>query len=251
LVLGRVKTEKPDGYTLFQTNLTMYSQIPHTRAVPYNPLKDFAYLAQHARFEQYLICRSDSPWKNWEELIQYAKKNPKTIKYGSAGTGSSGHIMMEYLGMKENLQWIHVPFNSVVEACTALLGGHLELVSMTLGAELEYVKTGRLHPLICYSDKRMQVFPDLPTVLEKGYDFSLNGSYIWSVPAATPKSIQKILEKTLLQAIADPEVREVIINKLNKTYDPVGGEEVTKALLKDHEKFGELMKQLGLGIFKK
>ena len=250
LVLGRVKTEKPDGYTLFQTGLPMYSQTSQTRPVPYDPLKDFAYLAQHARTEHYIYCRSESPWKSFEELIQYVKKNPKTVKYSTTGVGSSMHIVMEYLAMKESLQWIHLPFNSGPEAYTALLGGHVDLAVTPLALELEYIKTGRFRPLLCLNDKRMPLLPDLPTIVEKGYDFTCVSSAIWALPAATPKDIQKILEKAFLQAFADHEVRE-FIKKSNKTYGPLGSEALTRLVIEDYKKFGEVMKNLGLGIYKK
>ena len=250
LVLGRIKTEKPDGYSLFQTGSNMYSQIPLTRTVPYDPLKDFAFLAQHARFEHYIVSRSDSPWKTFEELIQYARKNPKTIKYGTSGVGSSMHIMMEYLAIKENVQWVHVPYDSGSLSATALLGGHLDVGVLTMGLELEHVKTGRLRALVCLNANRMMHLPDLPTILEKGYDFYCTSSCTWSVPANTPKDIQKILEKALLQAIADPEAKETI-NRVNLPYAPLDSEAVTKLVIEDHQKYGELMKRLGLGIFKK
>jgi tripartite-type tricarboxylate transporter receptor subunit TctC len=250
LVLGRVKSEKPDGYALFQTGLNAYSQIPLTRAVPFDPFKDFAFLAQHARFEHYLACRSDSPWKSFEELIQYVKNNPKKVSYATSGVGGPSHILMEYLAMKENLQWIHVPYNSATEVATALLGKHVDLLANSVGVEFEYINTGRFRPLLCLNDKRMEPLPDLPTILEKGYDFVNNASCTWSVPANTPKDVQKTLEKALLQAFADPEARD-IMKKWNKPYDPLDSEETTKAVIKDHQKYGELMKKLGLGIYKK
>ncbi len=248
VVLGRVKTEKPDGYSLFQTGSNMYSQIPLTRPVPFE-LKDFAWLAQHARFEHYIVCRSESPWKTFEELIQYARKNPKAIKYGTSGVGSSMHITMEYLAIKESLQWIHVPHDSASVSATALLGGHLDVGALTMGLELEHIKTGRLRALLCINANRMKHLPDLPTIVEKGYDFYCTSSCTWSVPANTPKDIQKILEKALIQAIADPEVKETI-NRVNLPYAPLNSAEVTKLVLEDHQKYGELMKRLGLGIFK-
>lgn len=250
LVLGRVRSEKPDGYTLFQTGMNLFSQVPLMRAVPFDLLKDFAYLAQHVRAEHYLVCRSDSPWKNFEEMIQYVKKNPKKVKYSTTGVGSGPHIAMEYLAMNENLQWIHVPCIGAPEAYTALLGGHVDLGAITVGLELEYIDTGRLRPLLCLNNKRLSALPDLPTIVEKGYDFTCTSSFIWAVPVATPKNIQKILEKALLQAIAEPEVRD-IIRRHNKAYDPLDGEATTKAVIKDHKVYGELMKKLGLGIFKK
>ncbi len=108
--------------------------------------KDFAFLAQHVRFQHYLLCRSESPWPTYDELIAYVRKNPKVIKYGSSGVSASQHIMMEYWAMKENLQWIHIPYNSQAESVTALLGGHLDLAASTLNTEIEFVKTAVSRP---------------------------------------------------------------------------------------------------------
>lgn len=249
LVLGRVKTEKPDGYTLFQTGLAMYSQTPFTRVVPYDPLKDFAYLVQFARIQHYLLCRSDSPWTKFEELIQYVKNNPKTIRYGSPGVGSPAHILLEYIASRENLQWIHIPFNISAESVIAILGGHLELAAISV-SDLEHVKTGRLRVLLGLNEKRLAMLPDIPTVMEKGYDFYCTNSFTLTVPAATPRDIQKTLEKALMQAMADPEAINTT-NKLNNPYDPLDSEATTKAVIKDHQKYGELMKKFGQGIYKK
>ena len=133
LVLGRIKTEKPDGYTIFQTGSPMYSRTPHTRNVNYDALKDFAFLAQDSWFQFFLEDRGDAPWKNFDEMIAYVKKNPKKVKYTTSGVGTSQHLMMEYIGMRENLQWIHVPFTGSNECVAALLGGHVDMHSGTLG----------------------------------------------------------------------------------------------------------------------
>jgi len=250
LVLGRIKTEKPDGYTLFQTGTNLYSQTPHLRAVPFDPLKDFAYLASHARFQHVLEDRPDSPWKNFEELIQYVKKNPKKVRYSSSGIGGGQHIMMEYLALQENLQWIHVPYNGNQEQTFALLGRHVEVNSITFGLEIEHIRAGRIRPLLCLNYKRIPLLPDVPTVLEKGYDFHCISSACWSVPAQTPKDIQEILERALLQSFNDPTVLEVI-NQWNMAFDPVDGETVFKMIVEDKKRFGEFAQKLGIGIYKK
>ncbi len=250
LVLGRIKTEKPDGYTLFQTGTARYSQTPHERAVPFDPFKDFAYLAQHARFLYLLEDRPDSPWKDFEGLVLYVKKNPKKVKYSTTGVGGGNHLMMEYLAMRENLQWIHVPYNSNPEATMALLGGHVELATVTFGLEIEHIRAGRIRPLLALNDKRLPLFPEVPTILEKGYDFNLFSAACWSVPSATPKDIQQILEKALLQSFKDPAVLDVI-NKWNMAYDPLDSEALTKMIGKDYKVFGELLQKFGLGIYRK
>ena len=250
LVLGRIKIEKPDGYTLFQTGTSLYSQTPHMREVPYDSFKDFAYLASHARFQHLIEDRPDNPWKNFEELIQYVKKNPKKVKYASTGVGGGFHVIMEYLAQRENLQWIHVPYNSNTEQVTALLGGHVDIAAITLGLEIEHIRAGRIRPLLCLNYKRASPLPDVPTILEKGYDLTNISAACWSVPVNTPKNIQQILERALLQSFKDPAVIEVI-NKWNMAYDPIDGETVANMIAKDFKVFGEALPKLGVGIYKK
>jgi len=250
LVLGRIKTEKPDGYTLFQTGSPMYSRTPHLRAVPYDPFTDFAYLAQHAWFQYIIEVRSESNWKTYEELIDYVKKNPKKVKYTTSGVGTSQHLIMEYLGMRENLQWIHVPFTGGTESAVALLGGHVEAYAAALGNELEHIRSGRLRVLLSLNPKRCPLFPDVPSVLEKGYDFAVMSGGCWTVPAATPKDIQRKLEGALLLAFKDPTVIDVL-NKWNWAIDPLDSETLTQMIIRDYKINGELLKKFGLGIYKK
>lgn len=250
LVLGRIKTAKPDGYTLFQTGSAMYSRIPHMRAVPYDPLKDFNYLVQHGWFQYVIEVLSDSPWKTFEELIAYAKAYPKKVRYSTPGIGTSQHLMMEYMAMRDNLEWIHVPFLGGTEQLAALLGGHVEVSVAAVGSELEHIRTGRIRVLLLLLPKRVTLLPEVPSVLEKGYDFSVANGPCWAVPAGTPKDIQRKLESALLQATKDPTVVEVM-TKWNVIVDSVDSESLTKIVEKDYRIYGELLKKLGIGIYKK
>jgi tripartite-type tricarboxylate transporter receptor subunit TctC len=250
LVLGRIKTEKPDGYTMFQTGTQMYSRTPYLRSVPYDPLKDFAYLAQHAMFQFCILDRADNPWKNYDEMIAYVKKNPNTVRYSTSGVGTSMHLIMEYIGNREKLKWAHVPFTGGTEAVAALMGEHVHLYSASLGTEVDQIRSGRLRFLISTNPKRNTIFPDFPTVLEKGYDFSVVSGACWTVPATTPKEIRQKLENALLESFKDPVVVEVI-NKWYMVMEPLGGEALQKMIFNDYKINGELMKQLGLGIYKK
>jgi tripartite-type tricarboxylate transporter receptor subunit TctC len=252
LVLGRVKLAKPDGYTVFQSGFNLFSQTPHLRDAGFDPINDFAYLAQHATFKYLLEDRPDSPWKNFEELLQYAKQNPKKLKYGTSGVGSGPHVMMEYLAIRENIEWVHVPFNSQAEAVTALMGGHVQLVPSSVGVETEQLQTGRIRPLLTLNANRLAAFPDVRSILElgRGYDFSLYSAACWAVPIKTPNEIQKILEEALLQSFKDPAVIEVI-GRLNMVYDPRDGKTVAAMIAKDHQAFGDIAKRIGIGIYRK
>jgi tripartite-type tricarboxylate transporter receptor subunit TctC len=249
LVLGRIKITNPDGYTLFQTGSAMYSRVPHMRSVPYDPLKDFDYLVQHSWFTYVIEVLSDSPWKTFEELIAYGKANPKKLRYTTPGMGTSQHLMMTYIAMRDNLEWIHVPFNSSTEQVAALLGGHVEINVMSAGVELEHIRAGRIRPLLVLLPKRDPLFPETPSVMEKGYDFSVANGPCWAVPAGTPKDIRGKLESALLQATKDPMVVD-IMKKWNMTPDSVGSESLTKIVEEDYKMYGELLKKLRIGIYK-
>jgi tripartite-type tricarboxylate transporter receptor subunit TctC len=245
LVLGRIKSEKPDGYTLFQTGSPQYSRMPHTRAVPYDALKDFAFLAQDSWFQFFLEDRGDSPWKNFEEMIAYVKKNPKKVKYTTSGVGTSQHLMMEYIGIREGLQWIHVPFTGSNECVAALLGGHVDLHSGTLGGELDHIKSGRLRIILAENATRLPLFPEAPTILEKGYDYSVKSGRTWTVPAATPKDIQRKLESALLEAFKDPTVVEML-KKWDLAPESLNADALAKMIHADFAMNESLMKKLGL-----
>ena len=250
LVLNRVKTEKPDGYTLFQTGSNLFSQTPHMREVPFDPIKDFAYLGSQARFQQVINDRPDNPWKNFDEMIQYVKKHPMKVRYSSTGVGGGLHMAMLFIGLRDNLQWVHVPYNGSTEALTALLGGHVELAAVSFGLEAEYVKAGRVRPLLGLNHKRVSLFPDLPTMWDKGYGFANVASTCWAVSANTPKDIQKILEDALVKSFNDPEVID-IVNKWSMANDPIGADATTKMIAEDNVNFGSLAKKAGIGIYKK
>jgi tripartite-type tricarboxylate transporter receptor subunit TctC len=160
------------------------------------------------------------------------------------------HLIMEYIAMREGLKWIHVPFTGGTEALAALLGGHVQVYSASLGTEIEQIRSGRIRFLLSTNPKRNTIFSDGPTVLEKGYDFAVVSGACWTVPAGTPRDIQQKLEAALLQAFKDPTVEEVI-NKWNMVIEPLAGDALKKMIEKDYKINGELMKQLGLGIYKK
>ncbi|MGZ3537273.1 MAG: tripartite tricarboxylate transporter substrate binding protein, partial [Thermodesulfobacteriota bacterium] len=113
LVLGRLKPERPDGYTIANTSSATLGRIPHLQPVPYNaqdPLKDFTPIVSYSYYLYGLAVKSDSPWKTFEEFISYAKANPGKIRYSTSGVGTGQHLAMEYVAKKEKIKWTHVPF---------------------------------------------------------------------------------------------------------------------------------------------
>ncbi len=96
----------------------------------------------------------------------------------------------------------------------------------------------------------MRLLSELPTAADKGYDFTCVSSFIWTVPKATPKDIQKKLEKALFKSFENPTVKE-IIKKWNMAYDPLDAQTLTNLIATDNKRFGEFAQKLGIGIYKK
>jgi tripartite-type tricarboxylate transporter receptor subunit TctC len=252
LVLGRLKAEKPDGYTIANTSSATLGRIPHLQPVPYNaqePLKDFIPIISYSYYLYGLAVKSESPWKTFEEFIAYAKANPGKIRYSTSGVGTGQHLVMEYLAMKEKIKWRHVPFATSPQAVAAVMGGHVEATSQTPEWK-ENVDAGSMRLLICWNDKRIPFYPKIPTLKEKGYDFSVQAIILLYAPANTPKEVIATLSKALRQASETDEVKE-ILNRLSYPHDIKENEELIQIIKKDYELNGRLFKELGLGIYKK
>jgi len=252
LVLGRLKAEKPDGYTIANTSSATLGRIPHLQPVPYNaqdPLKDFIPIMSYSYYLYGLAVKSDSPWKTFEEFIAYAKANPGKIRYSTSGVGTGQHLVMEYLAMKEKINWRHVPFATSPQSVAAVMGGHVEANSQTPEWK-EQVDAGNMRLLVCWNDKRIPFYPNVPTLKEKGYDFSVQALILLYAPANTPKEVIATLSKAFRQASEAEEVKEVL-KRLSYPHDIKESEELIQIIKKDYELNGKLFKELGLGIYKK
>jgi len=249
LVLGRVKAEKPDGYTIFNAPTANFCRIPHLQAVPYDPLKDFSFIMQFGLYQYGLVVRADSPWKTFEEFIDYAKKNPRKVNYGTSGLGTGQHLAMEYVANKEKIEWNHVPFPGGLQAVTALLGGHVQAVSQTTEWK-EHVNAGTLRLLVVWTDQRLKAFPNVPTLREKGYPFAVHSALSFMGPAGMPRPAVEKLQNAFAKAMESKPFLDVM-DKFDMPPAYLGSDALTKLVQKDYTETGDLIKSLGIGLYKK
>lgn len=132
--------EKPDGYTLAAFPDTPVTRTPHLRDLEYDPFRDLNYIIRVGNMNGGFAVRSDSPLKKWEEVVDWAKKNPGQLIYGHPGTGTTLHLAMVKVAKKEGFTFKSVPFAGELAAVSALLGGHVMIVGgagLTLSSQLE------------------------------------------------------------------------------------------------------------------
>lgn len=241
--LASVKKEKPDGYNICTVGGgTFIAQ--HQRQLPFDLLKDFTPIMQFAEFPTPVLVGADAPWKTFKELVEYAKKNPGRIRYGTSGSGSIFHLAMVTFAQQEGIKWTHVPFKGGHNAILALLGGHVE-VAVTPTNFDAFVRTGQLRFLSSFGQSRLPSFPEIPTWKELGYNIEMIHPGFWVGPKGMPKEEVDTLHGAFKQAIESPEFKKVM-KDLEFPIVYRNPEELSRLIKELTEYYGKLVKETGL-----
>jgi tripartite-type tricarboxylate transporter receptor subunit TctC len=241
VALGIVGKEKADGYSLAGCTSTGLIRIPQFRTVPYK-LEDFVPIMHFGAPQTKVMVRSDSPFKTFKDLVEYGKKNPGKVTYSSTGVGSPMHLAMEYVGKQEGIQWTHVPYPGSAPALTALLGGHVTAQSGST-EWIPQIKAGAVRLLGTHGEKRMKLFPEVPTFRELGYDFINETVFMVAAPKGTPLAIVKKLEEAFHKAMDDPEFIQTMEKmEIEITYRT--SEDTKKYLEEAYARLGKMITEL-------
>ncbi len=196
----------PDGYTLMIAYVGTHGTNPAVRKLTYDAIKDFTPVGMIGATPNVLIINPALPIKNLKEFIDYAKKNPAKLTYGTSGPGTLTHLGMEQFKMASGIFMVHVPYRGIAPAFTDLLGGQTDAMLPTLFAAIPYLKTGRVHALAVTGQKRSSAEPNIPTFKELGYaGFDGQQWYGISGPANMPEAIVTKLNTELNKVLASPE----------------------------------------------
>lgn len=249
LMHGLIAKAKPDGYTIGILVTAALTRIPHLREVNYNPMEDFTPIMQFAVYQHGLAIRSDSPYKTFEEFIDYARKNPYKVTYSTAGTGSGQHLVMEYLAIKENIKWTHIPYKGGIPAVTACLGEHVTAVAQSTEWK-SYVLSGQLRLLAVFGEKRISSFPDVRTLREIGYDYSLISGMGIVGPKGMDQKVVKQIEDAFINASREKGFHK-LLNRLDLLSLERNRDTLNQMLKEEYVQKGKLIKSLGLGNYSK
>ena len=172
--------------------------------LPYDPDKDFASVTQIAYQPPIIVGRTDLPYKNIKEMVEYAKANPGKINRGSPGAAILTNLAPIGLREEAGISTTHIPFNGDAPAVQALLSDQIDIHGTSITGSLPHIKAGKLRVLGVMDTKRLPQVPDAPTFKEQGYDIEAPLWYSLSVPAGTPKAAIDQLNKAVNEVIADP-----------------------------------------------
>ena len=199
----------PDGYTLLQGYVATHGTSPATRKLPYDAVKDFTAIGMIGVTPNVLVVNSALPVTNVKEFVEYLRKNPGKISYGSAGQGSLTHLTMELFKQQVNSFMVHIPYRGIAPAFTDLMGGQTQAMFPGLAAAVPHIRSGRVRPLAVTGLKRHPQFKDLPTLDESGFKgFDAQQWYGVVGPAGMPAPIVKQLNESLTLVLRAPDLRE-------------------------------------------
>ncbi len=196
-----IATAKPDGYTIGFSGGPPLFLTPLLEKVPYDPIKDIRTVIQYGGFNFGVYVKGDAPFKSIQDLITYARQNPKKATYGTVGVNSMGNLMMEQIAKREKVQITHIPFKGTPEVQTALLGDHVLFGAGDFNASLVEAKQIKL--LMMLKDEPSAEYPGIPTIKQL-YDLPYPMYISIITQKAVPDAIAMKLEDAFRQAMKEP-----------------------------------------------
>jgi tripartite-type tricarboxylate transporter receptor subunit TctC len=182
----------PDGYTFLLTPSAAMSVLPLLRQTPYDPQKSFVPVARIGDSVSGFVMHPSTGLKTIKDTVDYAKKNPGKLVYGSSGLGSIQHMRIEMLKYRAGVDILHVPYRGAGDALNDLLAGQIQMMNEI--NVLPHAKAGKLNLLCMNSPDRVPEFPDTPTLTEAGYPNSDLPSWyaLWAATPTPPDIVEKL-----------------------------------------------------------
>ena len=199
----------PDGYTLLQGYVATHGTTPATRKVNYDAIKDFTPIGMIGATPNVLAINDAVPAKSVKEFIDYVKRNPGKVSYGSAGPGSLTHLTMELFKQETGAFMVHIPYRGIAPAINDLLGGQTQAMFPGLAAALPHLRSGHMRALAVTGKQRSPQLKDVPTMEEIGFKGFDAMQWYGSVgPAGMPVDVVRRLNETLVTVLKQADLAE-------------------------------------------
>ena len=224
-------------------NPSLYSKLS------YDPDQDFTPISGLGLINQLLIVHPSVPARSVNELIDLAKAKPEELTFGTFGIGSSGHLNMEMFQGMAGIKLRAVHFRGGAPALTAVMGGHINALFISVGQAAQPWQAGQVRALAAGSKKRLGEFPDLPTVAESGLpDFEAVSYFGLVAPSGTPREIVAKLNADVQRIISDPAFKERFL--VPNRYEPIPGspEQFGAYMKADTRKWEKIIKDANLKV---
>jgi len=221
---------RPDGYTLGAVNYPAISGVYATGGMAFNPLDKFTFLGNMIYEPNVISVARASPYKSVREIVAYLKDHPNGLSYGATGVASLDGLTALAVGKTAAVRFRIVNFEGSPDAVSALLGGHIDAMGMSVSEVVPFLQDGSMRPVGVGGNERNPLLPGVPTFAEQGFPLAVNGaSRGFIMPAgADPATVAK-LRDAIKTAAADPEYLETA-KKMSQAVHFIPGDEVAAAI---------------------
>ena len=242
-----VARQPADGYTLLLTSAGPNGIVPAMAAkISYDPLKDFDAITQVVNMPFMMAVHPSLPVKNVKELVTLARTRPGQLNYGSAGHGSTNHLVGEILNLAANIKLTHVPYKGVAAAMTDAIAGQIQIMSGDLVTLWPQAKTGKLRAIAVTYGKRSALTPAIPTIAESGVPgFDTSGWFGMVAPTGTPRAITERLHAEIVKGITAADARERL-SAMGGDVVASSSADFTAFMRADHAKWARVVTAAGL-----
>ncbi|WP_117195608.1 Bug family tripartite tricarboxylate transporter substrate binding protein [Rhizobium terrae] len=207
---GKLARSKPDGYTLLvSASAPLAANKVVQKGLAYDPQADFTPASLVAETPLLLTCSKNAPAKTLKEFIDYAKKNPGKVNYGTPGAGTKGHIAAAIIAQRAGIEINHIPYKGSPPLLADLLGGHIDFALDTASNYIPHIDEGKIGAVAATSAKRIPRLPNVPTVAEQGmagYEATLWFGAVG--PKGMPPEIARKISDAVNAWLAKPEAVE-------------------------------------------
>jgi len=200
----------PDGYNLVMLTGAHTVSAALRKALPYDPVKDFAFISTVSSFPFVVAVRAEHPAKTLADLLALAKQQPGKTTFTSVGVGSTQHMVGELLGSAANVDLLHVPYRGGGAPVQAVIGGDVDILADTLTVATPHIKSGRLRALAVTSAAAWPSLPGVPTAAATLPGFEVRSWLGLAAPAGTPEPVVQRLTQEVHRVLQDPEVQKTL-----------------------------------------
>jgi tripartite-type tricarboxylate transporter receptor subunit TctC len=243
-----VAKASPDGHTIYMGFHPTQSILVHLQKLPYDPAKDFAPIILVGSSPNTLVVNPKLPVKTPKDLVEYARKNPGKVSFGSPGNGSSGHMVGEQFKLLHKIDIVHVPYKGAGPAVQDLVAGHIQMMFDILPLTRQQMLAGTVRALGVMSPQRLALAPELPTMAEQGMPELEGGPWFGLLaPAKTPRPIIDWLNAETKKAMAEQGLRKKL-EALGLVLPLGSPEDFGKHIAAETVRWGDVIKRAGIKL---
>jgi len=235
---------KPDGYTLVFAGLATVVLNPFLyKSLPYNADSDLAPVGMISSMPLVMLVNKDLPVRSVAEFVDYAKKQPGKLNFGSPGTGNPLHLAPLIFAKESHIQMQNIPYNGTAPAILALLGGEIQTVFDVVQSALPQIESGKLRPLAVTTAERNAALPNVPTMAESGYPgYDAKAWFALAAPGKAPPEVLETLNKATRAVVSEPGFAPSLEKLGLMPHPPMDFPQIRKFIDGEKERWGSVIR---------